>query len=184
MAVELIVHQIDKQPRKRLQKARRGGRGHERGKGGESEETKAKSQKGSQLNSVLLRIPTGSVTLLTVIVDLIAIKPSDIHNDVCNSAYLHLSYHGYYDLVIGSKPPAAATKGKSTSNIKKSNPTIEVEDSDESSSLSSLQSDDKSNGSDEDDEDDDDYDVARMTDREARQMFNNEVLFPRSSFYL
>ena len=70
-------------------------------------------------------------------------------------------------------------KDKSSSNIKKSNLAIEVDDSDESSSLSSLQSDDKSNGSDDDDddEDDDDYDVARMTDREARQMFDNEVSF-------
>lgn len=71
-----------------------------------------------------------------------------------------------------------ATKGKSTLIIKKSDLAIELNDSDESSSLSSLQSDDKSNSSDNnDDEDDDDYDVARMTDQEARQMFNNEVLF-------
>ena len=73
-------------------------------------------------------------------------------------------------------------KGKSSSNIKKSNTAIEVDDSDESSSLSSLQSDDKSNGSDdEDDEDEDEYDVAQMTDREARQMFNDEVSFSPSS---
>ena len=78
-------------------------------------------------------------------------------------------------------------KGKSTSNIKKSNPAIEVDDSDESSSLSSLQSDDESNCSDDkDNEDDDDYDVARMTDWEAQQMFNDEVSFKfsRSSFCL
>ena len=80
-----------------------------------------------------------------------------------------------------------ATKGKSTSNIKKSNPAIEVDDSDKLSSLSSLQSDDESTHSDDkDDEDNDDYDVARMTNREAWQMFNDEVLFKfsRSSFCL
>ena len=87
--------------------------------------------------------------------------------------------------MIGLKPPATATKGKSTSTIKKSNPVIEVDDSDESSSLSSLQSNDKSNGSDdEDDEDEDEYDVAQMTDREARQMFNDKVLFFHSSYCL
>ena len=68
-------------------------------------------------------------------------------------------------MAIGSKPLATATKGKSTSTVKKSNLAIEVDDLDESSSLSSLQSDDESTRSDdEDDEDDDDYDVAQMTD--------------------
>ena len=70
---------------------------------------------------------------------------------------------------------------KSTPNIKKSNPSnpIEVDDSDASSILSSLESDDR-----EDDEDDDEYDVAWMTDGEARQMLNNEVSFSFSSFCL
>ena len=88
-------------------------------------------------------------------------------------------------MTIGSKPPAAATKGKSTLNIKKSNP-IKVDDLDESSSLSSLQSaNDKLNGSDkEDDEDNDEYDVVQMTDREAKQMFNDEVSLSHSSFCL
>ena len=90
---------------------------------------------------------------------LIEIKASDIHNDVCNSVYLHifLSYHECFKLAIGSKPLAMATKGKSTLDIKKPNPAIEVDDLDESSSLSSLQSNDRSNGK-------DDYDVAWMTD--------------------
>ena len=78
---------------------------------------------------------------------------------------MFLSYYGHYKLAIGLKPLAMVMKGKLTSNIKKSNPAIEVDDLDESSSLSSLQSDDELNHSDdEDDEDDDDYDVAQMTD--------------------
>ena len=79
-------------------------------------------------------------------------------------------------MAIGSKPPGAATKGKSTLIIKKSDPAIELDDSNKSLSLSSLQSDDGSDN-DNDNKDDNDYDVAQMTDREARQMFNNEVLF-------
>ena len=48
------ICQTDKQPRKRLQKGRRGG---ESTHGGGSEETRAKSQKGSQFLNLKLRIP-------------------------------------------------------------------------------------------------------------------------------
>lgn len=57
-------------------------------------------------------------------------------------------------------------------------------DSDESSSLSSLSGESQdgksANGSDDEDdrdEDEDGFDVAQMTDREARKMFNDEVFF-------
>ena len=91
---------------------------------------------------------------------------------------MFLSYYGYYKLAIGSKLPAAATKGKLTSNIKKYNP---VDDSDK---LSSLQSNDKLNSSNDNDEDNNNYDVVWMTDQKARQMFNDEVSFSHSSFCL
>ena len=72
-----------------------------------------------------------------------------------------------YNLVTGPKP----TKGKPT-KIQHTNPgPIEVDDSDESSSLSSLANDsedDKNGSDDEDGEDDNDYDVAQMSDGEAR----------------
>ena len=71
-------------------------------------------------------------------------------------------------------------KGQPTLKIKQTN-RVEVDNSDES--LSSLS--DGSQGhleklEDSDDEDDDEYDVARMTEREVREMFNDEV----SSFLL
>jgi hypothetical protein len=77
-------------------------------------------------------------------------------------------------LVTGPKP----TKGKPT-KIQQTNP-IDVDDLDESSSLLSLADDsegDKNGSDDEDGEDDNDYDVAQMSDGEARRMFNDEVLF-------
>ncbi len=58
--------------------------------------------------------------------------------------------------------------------------TIEVDGSDESSSSSSPPDNsegDKSRSDDEDGENEDDYDVGLMSDGEARQMFDNEVLF-------
>jgi hypothetical protein len=94
-------------------------------------------------------------------------------------------FHGYYHLVAGStrKP----TRGKPT-KIQKENP-IEVADSDKSSSLSSLNDteSDKMNRSDDEDgeaNDDYDYDVAQMSNREVRRLFDDEVFFPCSSFYL
>lgn len=61
---------------------------------------------------------------------------------------------------------------------------VDERDSDESSSLSSLSGENQdgksANGSDDEDdrdEDDDGFDVAQMTDREARKMFNDEVFF-------
>ena len=71
-------------------------------------------------------------------------------------------------------------KGKPTPKINKTNP-VEVNGSDDSLSLSSLSDDsqgDQLNSSDkEDKEDNEDYDVARMTDKEARRMFDDEVLY-------
>ena len=74
------------------------------------------------------------------------------------------------------KPP---TKGKSTTVTKTRS--IEVEDN--SSSLSELDDEDshddseKSNPSSDDggDDDDEDFDIAKITDREARQMFDDKV---------
>ena len=106
---------------------------------------------------------------------------SDIHNNVRKGTYYlltFLSFHEYYNLATDSKP--TTTKGKPTPKIKKTNP-VEVDGSDDSSSLSSISDDsqgDRLNGSDEEDEEDDeDYDVARMTDKEARRMFDDEVPF-------
>ena len=70
-------------------------------------------------------------------------------------------------------------KGKSTTVMKTRS--IEVED--DSSSLSELDDEDshddseKSNPSSDDggDDDDEDFDIAKITDREARQMFDDEV---------
>jgi hypothetical protein len=90
-----------------------------------------------------------------------------------------LSFHDYYNLATDLKP---LMKGKPNLKIKKTKP-IEFDESDDLSSMSSLaddsQGDKSANGSDdEDDEDDDnDFDVAQMTDREARIMLNDEVLF-------
>jgi hypothetical protein len=71
-------------------------------------------------------------------------------------------------------------KGKPT-KIQQTNPIrVDVNDSDESSSLSSLADDsegDKNGSDDEDGENDDDYDVAQMSDGEARRMFDDEVMF-------
>ena len=69
------------------------------------------------------------------------------------------------------------TKGKPTPKNKQTN-RIEVDDSDDS--LSSLS--DGSQGrsdklDDDDDEDDNDFEVARMTEREVRKLFNDEVTF-------
>ena len=83
--------------------------------------------------------------------------------------------------MTGPKP----TKGKPT-KIQQTNP-IDNDDTDESSSLSSLADDSEGerNGSgDEDGEDDDDYDVAQMSDGEARRMFDDEVLFLHLEFIL
>ena len=69
------------------------------------------------------------------------------------------------------------TKGKPTpkSQIKQMD-LNEVDDLDNISLSGSSQGhSEKSNDS--DDEDDDDFEVARMTDREVRQMFNDEVSF-------
>ena len=71
-------------------------------------------------------------------------------------------------------------KGKPTPKNKPTN-RIEVDDSDDSlSSLSDGQGrsdklDDSDDEDDDDDEDDNDFDVARMTEREVRQLFNDEV---------
>ncbi|EDQ98486.1 uncharacterized protein LACBIDRAFT_300213 [Laccaria bicolor S238N-H82] len=85
---------------------------------------------------------------------------------------IFLSFYEYHNLSTGTKLP---TKGKPTPKTKKTNP-IEADDSDDSS-ISSLS--DGSQGrlgkSDSDDEDDNDFDVAWMTDREFRQMFNREL---------
>ena len=78
--------------------------------------------------------------------------------------------------MIGLKAP---TKGKSTTVTK----TRSVEDDDDSPSLLELDDEDshddseKSNASGDDggDDDDEDFDVAKITDREARQMFDDEV---------
>jgi hypothetical protein len=87
---------------------------------------------------------------------------------------IFLSFHEYVNFPTGSRLP---TKDKPTPKIKQTKP-IEVDDSDESS-MSSLS--DGSQGhlekSDSDDEDDDNFDVVWMTDREVRQMFNDEVSF-------
>ena len=83
--------------------------------------------------------------------------------------------------MTGPKP----TKSKPT-KIQQTNP-IEVGDSDESSSLSSLDDDsegDKDGSDDEDGENDDDYDVAQMSDGEARRMFDDEVMFLPFQFVL
>ena len=72
------------------------------------------------------------------------------------------------------------TKAKPTPKNKQTNRT-EVEDSDDSlSSLSDGQGrsdklDDSNDEDDDDDEDDNNFDVARMTEREVRQLFNDEV---------
>ena len=72
-------------------------------------------------------------------------------------------------------------KGKLTPGpkIKKMN-LIEVDGLDDSSGLSSISDNSQGewlNGSDEEDkEDDEEYDVVQMTDKEARRMFDNEVL--------
>ena len=91
---------------------------------------------------------------------------------------MFLFFYGYNNLVAGSK----LIKGKPT-KIQKENP-IEVDNSDESSILSYLDNSDgdKKNGSDDDDEEnDDDVDVGHMSDKEARQMFDDEVFFSSSS---
>jgi len=84
--------------------------------------------------------------------------------------------------VTGPKP----TKGKPT-KIQQKNP-IDVDDSsDESSSLSSLADDsegDKNGSDDEDGENDDDFDVAQMSDGEARRVFDDEVMFLLLQFVL
>lgn len=77
------------------------------------------------------------------------------------------------------------TKGKPT-KIQQTNP-IDNDDTDKSLSLSSLADDSEGerNGSgDEDGEDDNDYDVAQMSDGEARRMFDDEVLFLCLEFIL
>jgi len=64
---------------------------------------------------------------------------------------------------------------------------IDVKDSDESSSLSSLADDsegDKNGSDDEDSENNDDFDVAQMSDGEARRVFNDEVMFLLLQFVL
>ena len=76
-------------------------------------------------------------------------------------------------------------KGKPT-KIQQTNP-INVDNSDESSSLSSLADDSEcnKNGSDDEDaKDNKDYDVAQMSDGEARQMFDDEVSFLLVQFIL
>ena len=78
---------------------------------------------------------------------------------------MFLFLHGYYNLVTGLK----LMKGKPT-KIQQTNP-INVDNSDESLSLSSLANDsecDKNGSDDENAEDDKDYDVAQMSDGEAR----------------
>ena len=78
---------------------------------------------------------------------------------------MFLFLHVYYNLVTGPK----LTKGK-LMKIQQTNP-INNDDMDESSSLSSLANDSEGerNGSgDEDGEDNNDYDVAQMSDGEAR----------------
>ena len=95
---------------------------------------------------------------------------------------MFLFFHGYYNLVAGSK----STKGKPTNlKIQKQNPTIEVNDSDEISSLSSANNNDgdKDGSNDEDGENNEDEDVAQMSDRGARRMFDDEV-FSSSSIRL
>ena len=78
--------------------------------------------------------------------------------------------------MIGLKPP---TKGKST-NVTKTR-SIEVDDDlsslSESDNSDSDRHDEKSNPSSDDggDDDDEDFYVAKITDREARQMFDDEV---------
>ena len=87
----------------------------------------------------------------------------------------------FYNLVTGLK----LTKGKLT-KIQQTNP-INNDNMDESSSLSSLANDSEGerNGSgNEDGEDNNDYDVAQMSDGEARRMFNDEVLFLCLEFIL
>ncbi|EDR06121.1 uncharacterized protein LACBIDRAFT_329281 [Laccaria bicolor S238N-H82] len=134
-------------PRKRLQKGRCEEGESKHGAVG-SEETRAKSQKGRSSEFL------GHLLIVFVVITA-ATSNSDIHNNVHNSTKL-------------------PTKGKPTPKIKKTN-LIEADDSD-NSSISSLS--DGSQGrlgkSDSDDEDDNDFDVARMTDREFRQMFNKE----------
>jgi len=78
--------------------------------------------------------------------------------------------------VIGLKAP---TKGTSTTVTK----THSVEVDDDSPSLSELDDEDShhdsemsnASGDDGGDDDDEDFDVAKITDREARQMFDDEV---------
>ena len=92
-----------------------------------------------------------------------------------------LFLHGYYNLGTGPKP----TKGK-PAKIQQTNP-IDIDDSNESSSLSSGADDsegDKIGSDDEDGENDDDYDVAQMSDGEARRIFDDEVLFLLLQFIL
>ncbi|KIJ89869.1 hypothetical protein K443DRAFT_117414, partial [Laccaria amethystina LaAM-08-1] len=135
-------------PRKRLQK----GRGDDgESKHGGSEEARAKSQKGSSQ----FRIPRSLTNVCSTLIA-VTTSNSDTYNDVRK----------------GSKLP---TKGKPNTKIKQTN-AIEVDDLDESLSPLSDGSQGLSEGSDgSDDEDDDDFDVARMTDREVRQMFTDEL---------
>ena len=97
VTVELIVNcQIDKQPRKRLQKGRRGGGESEHGKaGGGSEATRTKSQKGSQFR-LKLRIPkiTYQRFLFTCSTSIATkARHSDIHNNVRKGAYVHSYFY-------------------------------------------------------------------------------------------
>jgi hypothetical protein len=75
-----------------------------------------------------------------------------------------------------------STKGK-PSKIQKKFPIDGGDDSDDSSSINSE--DDKMNDSDDEDgENDDDDDVEQMSNKEARQMLDDEVFFPFSSIHL
>ena len=84
-----------------------------------------------------------------------------------------------------------STKGKlEPTNIQKKKPgpiAVDHDDSDDSSILSYLDDseDNKMNGSDnEDEENDDDENVEQMSDREATEMFNDEVFSSCSSIHL
>lgn len=88
----------------------------------------------------------------------------------------------YYNLATGLKS-LPVTKGKPNLNpkIKKMIPIrVNSDESDEPSSVSSpadgSQGDNSSNSNDDEDEEDNDFDVAQMTDREARKMLDDEVL--------
>lgn len=89
-------------------------------------------------------------------------------------------FHRYYHLIAGSK----SSKGKLAKSHKQN--LIEDNDSDETSALSYANDSegDKDGSDDEDGEVNEDDDVAQMSDREARRLFNDEVLFYIFQFVL